>query len=271
MRWKASAGGLAGCLGLLVSSAALAQSAAVAQPPHRPIQVRVAFALERPLRRIAAAYTRQTGVPVILSFAGSARIAREVEAGEGDGVVVCAERWMAPMAEEGDLDGPVRPLVSTRLVLVAPVGATVPIQIGDGFAFGSAIGESHLAIGDPISVPSGYYGKLAVLRLGGWLKVAPKVVRAPAGRNVLDMVAAGKAIVGIVFDTDAKADPRVKIVGYFPQDHYPRIGYAAAAAGEATPDEHAFVRYLAGPEATETFAALGFVPEAGRGPPRRDR
>jgi molybdate transport system substrate-binding protein len=258
MQWKASAGVLAGCLGLLLASSA------TAQPRHSPVQVRVAFALERPLRQIAKAYTRATGIPVALSFTGSAEIAKEVEGGDRDGVIVCAERWMAPMAEEGDLAGPATPLVSTRLVLVAPVGATVPIQIQDGFAFGSAIGESHLAIGDPISVPSGYYGKLAVSRLGGWLKVAPKVVRAPAGRKVLDMVAGGQAIVGIVFDTDAKADPRVKIVGYFPQDRYPKIGYAAAATGDASPDEQAFLRYLTGPEATGVLTALGYVTEAKR-------
>lgn len=250
MRRKQILSGLIGLIAVGLPPAALAQA-------HPALQVRAAFALERPLREIAAAYTRQTGMPVALSFDGSAAISKAVARGAGPDVVVCAERWLDPLSKDGRLKGAQEPLASTRLVLIAPVAATVPLRIRDGFSLGSAVGESRMAIGDPSSVPSGYYGKLAVSKLGGWLEVAPKVVRADVVSKVLDMVAGGQAIVGIVYDTDARADRRVKIIGYFPKDHYPRIAYAAAPTS-TSPEAAGFLRYLVSPEAAATFKRQGF-------------
>jgi molybdate transport system substrate-binding protein len=241
-----------------------------ARAQTRPVlQVRSAFALERPLREIAAAYQRKTGVAVSLSFAGSSSIAQEIEQGGRPNIVVCARRWLDGLAQAGRLaTNTETDLASTRLVLIAPVAATVPLRIREGFSLSAVVGEGHFAIGDPRSVPSGYYGKIAVSKLGGWLQVGPRIARADVVRAVIDMVANGKAILGLVYDTDVKDDPRVKIIGYFPETQYPQISYSAALVGGAQPSEAGdFLRFLKAPEAASTFKRFGFIPVSGAGSP----
>ena len=41
-------------------------------------------------------------------------------------------------------------------------------------------------------------------------------------RAALALVARGEAVLGIVYETDAKVEPNVKIVGAFPADSHPR-------------------------------------------------
>ena len=63
---------------------------------------------------------------------------------------------------------------------------------------------------------------------------------------------------GIVYVTDAKAEPKVKTLGVFPADSHPAILYPAALTTTATEPAAAFLAYLHGPAATAIFARAGF-------------
>ena len=99
----------------------------------------------------------------------------------------------------------------------------------------------------------GKYGRAALESLGVWQAVEPRVAAAENVRAALALVSRGEAPLGIVYQTDAAADPNVKIVGMFPEDTHPPIIYPGGAdrrldaTGRARlPRVHASARRTAG-------------------------
>ena len=89
--------------------------------------------------------------------------------------------------------------------------------------------DGRLAMANVDSVPAGKYGKAALESLGVWDAVADRVVQADNVRAALAFVARGEAPAGIVYATDADAEPAVKVVGTFPADSHPPIVYPGGA------------------------------------------
>ena len=108
------------------------------------------------------------------------------------------------------------------------------------------------------AVPAGIYGKAALETLGLWEAVAPRVAQADNVRAALALVSLGQVPLGVVYATDAAADPAVDALGLFPEDSHPPIRYPVAAvegrAGRAAP----FLAFLQTPEAAAIFVAQGF-------------
>src|SRR6202000_2059325 len=125
-------------------------------------------------------------------------------------------------------------LLGNRLVLVAASDAKTAPRIAPGFDLAGALGNGHLAMADPASVPAGKYGKAALTALGVWDSVAAKVVQAENVRVALEYVARGEAPFGIVYATDAKVAP-VKVVGIFPENTHPPLIYPVAMTKHGAP------------------------------------
>ena len=65
---------------------------------------------------------------------------------------------------------------------------------------------------------------------------------------------------GIVYATDAAAEPGVSVVGEFPADSHPPIVYPAAVIAESTkPQAEAFLTYLSGAKARAAVEGQGFT------------
>jgi molybdate transport system substrate-binding protein len=150
-------------------------------------------------------------------------------------------------------------LLGNRLVLIASADSRIALVAKPHFDLAGALGESRLALADPAAVPAGKYAKAALTTLGVWDAVANKVVPAENVRVALAYVARGEASLGIVYATDAKAEPKVRVVAVFPDDAYPRIVYPAALTKEAMPDARAFLAYLSGARARAIFKTAGFA------------
>ncbi|HEY3793556.1 MAG TPA: substrate-binding domain-containing protein, partial [Bradyrhizobium sp.] len=71
-------------------------------------------------------------------------------------------------------------------------------------------------------------------------------------------VARGEAVLGIVYSTDAKVEPGVKIVGTFPAGSHPPIIYPVAATTTAKPDAGGYLAFLRTPAAKAIFEKYGF-------------
>ena len=105
--------------------------------------------------------------------------------------------------------------------------------IGPGFDLAKLAGDGKIATGDVKAVPVGKYAKAALEKLGAWQAAEPKFAMAESVRAALTLVARGEAVLGIVYSTDAKVEPGVKIVGTFPADSHPAIIYPVAATATA--------------------------------------
>jgi molybdate transport system substrate-binding protein len=149
-------------------------------------------------------------------------------------------------------------LLGNSLVLVAPADSDVSLAIEPGFKLAEALGGGKLAMGATASVPAGRYGKAALEALGAWEGVSAQVAEADNVRNALAFVARGEAPLGIVYATDAKAEPAVKVVDVFPEDSHPPILYPVALTRSAKADAQAVLQHLQSTGAAADFEAQGF-------------
>ncbi|MFT2658060.1 substrate-binding domain-containing protein, partial [Escherichia coli] len=64
---------------------------------------------------------------------------------------------------------------------------------------------------------------------------------------------------GIVYETDAKVEPNVKIIAHFPEDSHPAITYPVAATSTAKPEAAGYVAFLRSSAAKTIFEKYGFT------------
>ena len=226
----------------------------------RPPLVLAAASLQESMTAAADAWARKGHPRPVISFAASSALARQVEAGAGADLFVSAdEEWMDALAAKGLIVPASRvTFLGNQLVVVAPVGSRVTIPLKPG-PLARVLGAGPLAMADTESVPAGKYGKAALVKLGVWDAVAPHVVCAENVRAALALVERGAAPLGIVYATDAKASPRVRIAGVFPAGSYPPIAYPVARLKASTnPEGEGFRRFLVSREGRAIFARFGF-------------
>lgn len=238
----------------------LALCALLLAGPARSDQVTVfaAASLKTALDEAAAGFEAETGHEVALSFAGSSVLARQIGLGAPANLFVSAnEDWMDSLAAQGHVvPASRRDLLSNRLVLVGPVGRK-PAEIAPALA--RTTGRVAMALVD--AVPAGIYGKAALTDMGLWSVVEPRVAQTDNVRAALALVATGAVPLGIVYATDALAEPQVSVIATFPEDSHPPIRYPAALiAGRDTQAARDLLTYLSEPEAQAVFARHGFLP-----------
>lgn len=238
-----------------------------------PLLVFAAASLTNALQAIGTLYTRRTGQAVTFSFAASSTLARQIAAGAQANVFFSADTDWMDFLESHHLIDPAsrRDIVGNRLALIAPAGSSVRLVIRKGFDLAGALGRrGRLALAEPESVPAGRYARDALRTLGVWQSLAGRLIPSENVRAALEYVARGDAPLGIVYETDALIEPRVRTVGIFPPASHPRIEYPAAvvaarSAGPTSPPSvrataDRFVRFLLSPDAQRIFHKYGFGP-----------
>src|SRR5690606_36690592 len=94
---------------------------------------------------------------------------------------------------------------------------------------------------------------------GMWEALAPQVAGVENARAALMLVARGEAPLGVVYGSDALAEPRVRVLATFPPRSHPDIVYPAARVTTGRhPHAAPFLRWLQGPEARAIFLGHGF-------------
>jgi len=227
-----------------------------------PVKVFAAASLKDALDAVTKAWaTKAVGKSVTASYAASSALAKQIEAGAPADLFLSADLdWMDELEKKGLLaDGTRKSLLGNTLVLVAPVGSGVKLELKSGADLQGALAGGKLAMADVKAVPAGKYGKAALDKLGLWAGVEPSVAQAENVRAALALVARGEAKLGIVYGTDARAEPKVEVVGVFPDPSHAPIVYPVAELKAATnPDAMALLGFLESPEAAAIFKAQGF-------------
>jgi molybdate transport system substrate-binding protein len=145
-------------------------------------------------------------------------------------------------------------------VLVGAAGSDLKIELAGDSNLATSLGNEKLAVGDVKSVPAGKYAKSALENLGLWASVEPNLVMQENVRSALALVARGEARLGIVYGSDAVAEPKVEVIARFPEaSHEPIVYPAAIIAASANPDVQAFLTFLFSSEAQLIFKANGFT------------
>ena len=226
------------------------------------ITVFAAASLKNALDDANAAFTEATGVKVVTSYEASSALAKQIEQGAPADVFISADlRWMDYAAEHKLIDPNTRVnLLGNKLVLIAPADSKLSnVTIAEGFDLAKLAGDSRIAVADVKAVPAGLYAKAALEKLGAWAAAEPKLAQAENVRATLAFVARGETPVGIVYETDAKIEPKVKKIGVFPDSSYPPVTYPVAATSSTKkPAVGHYFNFLRSSAARSVFERYGF-------------
>jgi molybdate transport system substrate-binding protein len=228
----------------------------------KTLTVFAAASMKNALDDIDAAFTAKTGVKVNASYAASSTLAKQIEQGAPADIFVSADTdWMDYAVGKKNINDSTRVnLLGNSIVLIAPKDSKIDnVTIGPGFDLAKLAGDGKIATGDVKSVPVGKYAKAALEKLGAWSAAEPKFAMAESVRAALTLVARGEAAIGIVYSTDAKVEPGVKIIGTFPADSHPPIIYPVAATSTAKPEANAYLDYLRSSAAKAVLEKYGFT------------
>ncbi|ALN89970.1 molybdate ABC transporter substrate-binding protein [Lysobacter gummosus] len=248
-------------LGLIVTAlTASAQTPASAAP----LTVFAAASLKESLDEAAAAYQKASGQDVRMSYAASSALARQIEQGAPADLFLSADLdWMDYLQERKLIDeASRRNLLGNTLVLIAPATRKAgPVALKPGVKLLPLLGEGRMALALTASVPAGKYARAAFTSLGVWDQLQPKVAEAENVRAALMLVARGEAPLGVVYGSDAQAEPKVRVLATFPADTHPAIVYPVAVIKASRhPRAAAFAQWLHSKDAAAIFRRRGFAP-----------
>jgi molybdate transport system substrate-binding protein len=256
---------LAAALVLALPFAAQAQEKAQLKSQEKSadksILVFAAASMKNALDEVDAAFAKQSGINVVASYDASSALMKQIEQGAPADVYISADQqWMDYGSERKLIDDSTRVnLLGNKLVLIAAKESKLSdVTIGPGLDLAKLAGDGRIATGDVRAVPVGLYAKAALQKLGLWDAAAPKLAMVGNVRAALVLVARGEAPLGIVYATDAKVEPAVKIIGVFPDDSHEPIVYPAAAIANAKPAAKFYLDFLRSAAARSIFESFGF-------------
>jgi molybdate transport system substrate-binding protein len=246
---------------VVVAAILIAVVPGFAAPQEKTITVFAAASMKNALDDVDQLFTKESGIKVAASYAASSALMKQIEQGAPADVFLSADvEWMDYGAKHNLINNDSRfDLLGNRLVLIAPRDSKIGnVNIAPGFDLAALADGGHIATGDVRAVPAGLYAKAALQKLGVWASVESKIAMAENVRAALLLVARGEAPLGIVYETDAKIEPGVKIVGIFPDDSHPPIVYPVAMTKDASPDASQYLGFLRRSEAKAVFERYGF-------------
>jgi molybdate transport system substrate-binding protein len=249
----------------LVLALALALASAspvLTEPAPQPGPVVFAAAsMKTALDAIASDFAKKTGAAPKISYGSSAVLAKQIEQGAPADVFISADlKWMDYLDKVKLLKAKTRRnLLGNALVLIAPGDSTSALKIANGFPLAAELGDGKLAVCTVSSCPAGIYGEEALEKLGVWDAVQPKLAQAANVRDALMLVARGEAKFGIVYATDAKAEPKVKVIDTFPEaSHAPIVYPIALLANSTNAEAAAFVAFMTSQASVKILTDQGF-------------
>jgi molybdate transport system substrate-binding protein len=239
----------------------LCAASAYADDAHPPVVVFAAASLKNALDDAVSAWEHDSGQRAVASYAASNALAKQIEHGAPADLFISADHdWMQYLSDRGLTQKVTeRDLLGNRLVLIAPKTSGVKLHIAPGFPLLAALGNGRLAICD-LSVPAGKYAAAALQSLNVWTGVAPRAAQAENVRAALALVAHQEAPLGIVYVTDAAAEPAVRVVDTFPEDTHPPIVYPIALLRDSkNAAARDLLAFLESAKARPYFEKQGFI------------
>ncbi|MEO8384812.1 MAG: molybdate ABC transporter substrate-binding protein [Betaproteobacteria bacterium] len=226
------------------------------------VTVFAAASMKESLDDVARQFTAASGHKVVVSYAASSALAKQIEAGAPADIFISADIEWADYLDSRKLlaPGSRSNLLVNQLVLIAPAPGNTTLKIAPSFKLAEALGKDRLAIANPDTVPAGKYGKASLEALGVWPSIAEKLARAENVRAALALVSRGETPLGIVYKTDALADKGVRIVDVFPAGTHPAITYplALVATSKSGPAKE-LIAFMKAEKTRATWEKYGFI------------
>lgn len=243
---------------LLVSLAILALLPNWLSADENPIRVFAAASLKTALDEIIHDFEQDHSQDVVASYAGSSNLARQIALGAPASIFISANvEWMDDLQARGFVRSANRVnLLTNQLVVISSQSAA---DLSDLRELPLAVGSNRLALAQPEAVPAGIYAKTALIHAEVWTELQDNLAPTDNVRSALSLVATRAAPFGIVYATDAHAEPRVSVVFEIPDNFHPPITYPAALVADGKTGED-FFEFLQSERAMMIFKSQGFEP-----------
>ena len=223
------------------------------------IRVFAAASLADAVSEASATYQQKHGIKVIHSFASSATLAKQIEAGAPANVYISASsEWMDYLQKRKLIvSSSRRDFLSNRLVLVVPKGKPIRVKFEPEFGFAAAF-EGRICMANVDSVPAGRYGKQSLESLHWWQDLRSRIVETQDVRAALAFVEHGECRAGIVYESDARISRKVEIAGFFPDASHAPIVYPVALVSGSESRHKVYLEHLQSPAIQAIFLKHGF-------------
>lgn len=244
---------------MLVWLAAMAISGySFAFAEQQELIVSAASSLTNALTEIGKAIEETEQIKIVLNFASSGELLKQMEQGAPVDVFASANLKFMDDADAKKLIDPAtrHNFAQNSLVLIIPSDLKMPIKAVEDVATADV---QRVAIGDPESVPAGQYAKESLEGYGVWEKVVDRLVYGNTVRQVLDYVRRGEVDAGIVFATDAALEnSEVKTVATL--EHHAQVVYpiAVTAASEKKEAAAQFIEFVMSEKGQAILEQFGF-------------
>ena len=245
-------------LGLFACGALAPQPAAASET----LSVFAAASMRNALDDVNVAFRKTNGIKIVASYAATSAVVKQIEQGAPADVFIAADlNWMGYAVAHKLVKPETRvDLLGNRLVMVAAKDSRLShVDIVNGLDIRQLAGDGRIAVANVAAVPAGLYARAALESLGVWPVAEPKLAQAENVRAALAYVARGETAIGIVYETDARVEPDVKIIGVFPESSHPPIIYPVAETADTKNSQVArYLSFLRSNAAKAIFEKYGF-------------
>lgn len=224
------------------------------------VSVAVAANMTAPMRRIAAAFERDTGHRAVLAFGSTGRFYAQVQAGAPFQLLLAADAVTPAKLEAQGLTVP-----GTRFTYATGRLVLWSAQPGAVDAEGAVLrrpGDARLAIADPKLAPYGAAALETLTRLGVLAQWRSRIVQGESIAQAWQFASTGNAQLGFVALSQVMQDGKVTQGSWWivPQAlHAPlRQDAVVLAGGKANPAAAALAAYLRGDAARAILRSYGY-------------
>jgi molybdate transport system substrate-binding protein len=220
--------------------------------------------LQFALEEVAAAFRRDTGRDVRLTFGSSGNLARQIEQGAPYQMFLSADEQFVFGLEAKGLTRDRGELYAIgRIVLYAPLGSTLVNRLS-AQGLRAAMSEGALkclAIANPEHAPYGRAARQWLENQGLWESVKPKLVFGENASQAAQFAASGNCDGGIIPYSLALAS-RIESSGkaaLLPAQEHQPLRQRMVLVKTATPDAERFYQYMQRDAARRIMRGYGFV------------
>ena len=228
------------------------------------IRVMAAVAVQAPLERLIAAFTKATGDTVDVSYSLTGPILADIKAGKPVDLVVLPEAGRRAL-DKANLAAAQTPVASSLAGVGVPSNAPVP-DVSSLEKFTALLRAApSIAYTDPKS--GGAFGQSfdrTLVKLGLADEVRRKALLVKGSQEIVAAVAQGRAAVAVSFKSAIVTTPGLTFAGKLPPPFDNEEPFTAIVLMSARSPNiaRAFVAGLVAPDARALWERLGYIPAA---------
>ncbi|PKH08634.1 molybdate ABC transporter substrate-binding protein [Planomicrobium sp. MB-3u-38] len=200
-------------------------------------------------------------IELAFNYGSSGKLRNQIQQGAPADLFLSASvKDMDQLSDDGlIIEGTAQNFAQNRLVLASAekLDGTDLKKILEGT-------DKMIAVGEPESVPVGFYTKEALTNLGLWEEIEGELIFAKDARQVLSYVESGNAEMGFVYSSDARISTTLETIIEVPQNGSEIIYPAAVIESSANPQAAGyFLEFLLSDEGQKLLESYGFAPAKG--------